>query len=191
MTLREAVCATIRRLHDSPRTEEACLHWISVFVLSLAPPGLGRAVLSAVRGAEGRDCRRAGGEDRQARRVSYAAPQLRDVTARVASSPRRPTASPTPRRSRGARRRAATGGRRRAGGDRRAPGRREPSLLAPDTLSRGTSLDDRIRYILTCTYAMSGRNKHEAARRLEIDWRTVDKKIDHALLERDTKRPTR
>src|ERR1700722_7928492 len=32
MTLREAVCATIRRLHFSPRTEEAYLHWLSAFI---------------------------------------------------------------------------------------------------------------------------------------------------------------
>ncbi len=32
MTLREAVCATIRRLHYSPRTEEAYLQWISAFI---------------------------------------------------------------------------------------------------------------------------------------------------------------
>jgi integrase len=32
MTLLEAVQATIRRLHDSPRTEEAYLHWIRGFI---------------------------------------------------------------------------------------------------------------------------------------------------------------
>lgn len=32
MTLIEAVQAAIRRLHDSPRTEEAYLHWIRGFI---------------------------------------------------------------------------------------------------------------------------------------------------------------
>jgi len=32
MTLIEAITATIRRLHDSPRTEEAYVHWIRAFV---------------------------------------------------------------------------------------------------------------------------------------------------------------
>jgi hypothetical protein len=32
MTLIEAVQATIRRLHDSPRTEEAYFHWIRGFI---------------------------------------------------------------------------------------------------------------------------------------------------------------
>ncbi len=63
----------------------------------------------------------------------------------------------------------------------------DPSLLGPDALSRGLSLDDWIRHIVTRTYAMCGRNKNEAARRLGIDWRTVDKWIDYALLERETK----
>jgi transcriptional regulator with GAF, ATPase, and Fis domain len=83
-----------------------------------------------------------------------------------------------------------------ASSDRRAPASRrrresdrpeEPSLLTPDALSRGMSLDDWIRYIVTVTYAMSGRNKNETARRLEIDWRTVSQWIDYALLERETK----
>ncbi|XXU45088.1 site-specific integrase [Sorangium sp. So ce1014] len=32
MTLIEAVRATLRRLHDSPRTEEAYVHWIRAFI---------------------------------------------------------------------------------------------------------------------------------------------------------------
>jgi hypothetical protein len=32
MTLIEAVKSTIRRLHDSPRTEEAYVHWIRAYV---------------------------------------------------------------------------------------------------------------------------------------------------------------
>lgn len=32
MTLIEAVQSTIRRLHSSPRTEEAYLHWIRAFI---------------------------------------------------------------------------------------------------------------------------------------------------------------
>jgi DNA-binding NtrC family response regulator len=84
--------------------------------------------------------------------------------------------------------------------DRRAPSSRrrqesdrpeEASLLAPDALSRGLSLDDWNRYIVTSTFAMCGRNKSETARRLGVDWRTVDKWIDYALLERETKRPPR
>ena len=37
MTLLEAVSATIRRMHYSPRTEEAYLHWIRAYVV-LSPP---------------------------------------------------------------------------------------------------------------------------------------------------------
>jgi DNA-binding NtrC family response regulator len=84
--------------------------------------------------------------------------------------------------------------------DRRAPTSRrrhesdrpeEPGLLTQDALSRGLSLDDWIRTIVTRTYAMSGRNKQETARRLKIDWRTVSQWIDYALLERETKGPGR
>ena len=56
---------------------------------------------------------------------------------------------------------------------------------------QGLSLDDWIRYIVTSTYALSGRNKNEAARRLKLDWRTVSQWIDYALLERETKRRAR
>jgi len=48
-----------------------------------------------------------------------------------------------------------------------------------------------IRYIVTITFAMCGRNKNETARRLKINWRTVAQWIDYGLLERETRRPAR
>ena len=35
MTLIEALRETIRRLHDSPRTEEAYVHWTRAFILEI------------------------------------------------------------------------------------------------------------------------------------------------------------
>ena len=50
MTLLEAISGTIRRLHDSPRTEEAYLHWIRAFVAfhgGRHPRTLGAAEITA------------------------------------------------------------------------------------------------------------------------------------------------
>ena len=50
MTLFEAIRATFRRLHYSPRTEEAYLHWIREFICfhdNRHPRGLGPAEITA------------------------------------------------------------------------------------------------------------------------------------------------
>ena len=60
----------------------------------------------------------------------------------------------------------------------------EGHILGPDALTRGMSLDDWNRYIVTRTYAQCGRNQNETARRLKINWRTVSRWLDHGLLER-------
>jgi DNA-binding NtrC family response regulator len=67
----------------------------------------------------------------------------------------------------------------------------EASLLAPDALSQGMSLDDWTRYIVTRMYLLTGKNQNETARRLGISWRRVGQWIDHGLLARWAERPPR